>query len=366
MNQTAQHNDLLAIFLENKPLLDVRAPVEFSQGAFPNAINLPLMSDQERHLVGLRYKEAGQESAIELGHQLVCGDLKAQRVQAWTTFAKAHPEGVLYCFRGGMRSQIAQRWLLEAGVAYPRVTGGYKAMRRFLLTQLEHIGNTTEFLVIGGLTGTGKTDVIQALTRVIDLEGLANHRGSSFGGHPDHQPSQIDFENALIVALLQQTHGGISQLALEDEAQLIGRCAVPDALRKHTLKAPMVWVTEDLEQRIERIERDYIRRLLTEYESRHGQEAGFLRFSAHLTRSLYNLRKRLGLQRHAQLDRLLQDALQHQSQTGQTQPHQQWIERLVTDYYDPMYAYQRAQRAVPTIFEGTGQEVTSYLKDLAY
>ena len=116
------HNltDYRHIFLNDVPMMDVRAPVEFGQGAFPGVANLPLMDDGERQQVGTCYKHKGQEAAIALGHQLVSGATKRQRIEAWAQFAQTHPQGVLYCFRGGLRSQIVQQWLLnEAGIDYP-------------------------------------------------------------------------------------------------------------------------------------------------------------------------------------------------------------------------------------------------------
>ena len=115
-------------------MLDTRAPVEFVKGAFPGAVNIPLMNDAEREQIGLRYKQQGQDAAIALGHQLVSGETKAARIRAWADFAHRHPDGCLYCFRGGLRSRIARQWIQEeAGIDYPRVAGGYKAMRGFLL-----------------------------------------------------------------------------------------------------------------------------------------------------------------------------------------------------------------------------------------
>ena len=126
-------SDFRHIFLNDVPMMDVRAPIEFAQGAFPGVVNLPLMNNEERQKVGTCYKQRGQEAAIALGHSLVSGETKNGRIAAWAAFAKAHPKGVLYCFRGGLRSQITQQWLQsEAGMAYPRVIGGYKAMRTFL------------------------------------------------------------------------------------------------------------------------------------------------------------------------------------------------------------------------------------------
>src|SRR5690606_38752546 len=147
-----------------------------------------------------RYKQLGQDAAIELGHRLVSGETKARRVAAWAEFAQNNPSGYLYCFRGGLRSQISQQWLEElTGVRYPRVIGGYKAMRAFLLGALQSAITECRFVVLGGLTGTGKTDVLRQLDNSIDLEAHAHHRGSSFGRHANAQPSQIDFENRLAI-----------------------------------------------------------------------------------------------------------------------------------------------------------------------
>jgi len=109
------YDDFKSIVLSNTPLLDVRAPVEFKRGAFLNAVNLPIMDDEERHLVGTCYKNSGNEKAVELGHQLVSGDVRERRINAWIEFMDANPNALLYCFRGGQRSKISQMWLHEHG-----------------------------------------------------------------------------------------------------------------------------------------------------------------------------------------------------------------------------------------------------------
>lgn len=355
-------HDHAQVLLSSTPLLDVRAPVEFAQGAFPGAVNLPLMNDAERESVGIAYKEQGQDAAVKLGHELVSGDVREQRISAWVDFMGRHPDAVLYCFRGGMRSQIAQQWLKDAGINRPRIAGGYKAMRQFLLQNLDDSVAKAGFMVVGGLTGCGKTDVIQALTAKVDLEGLARHRGSSFGGRPQRQPSQIDFENQLSIALLRLTRQGRHSIAIEDESHLIGRCAVPHVLRQTTQRSQIVWVTAPLNERVARIQRDYIESLASDYISVYGQTAGAEHYQAHLTKSLYNLRKRLGLERHAQLQSHLQTALTEQFNNGSFDGHQRWIEPLLTDYYDPMYTYQREQKQSTTVFEGNANEVIAYLR----
>lgn len=153
-----QTDDYRELFLNDTPFLDVRAPVEFNQGAFPITENIPLMNDQERTDIGIRYKDSGQDEAIKLGQKLIQGEVKSERVDNWAQYIKQYPEGVLYCFRGGMRSKITQQWIYDkTGVVYPRVKGGYKAMRRFLIDELEVSSQCIEPIILSGRTGIGKT-----------------------------------------------------------------------------------------------------------------------------------------------------------------------------------------------------------------
>lgn len=351
-----------ALFTSNTPMLDVRAPVEFAQGAFPHTVNLPLMTDDERHHVGLCYKQSGQEAAIRLGHELVSGQTKAQRLERWIAFTAEHPQGVIYCFRGGLRSQTVQQWLMEAGVTYPRVAGGYKAMRQHLLSALSEQVAKMQWIVVGGMTGTGKTDVIQALPNHIDLEGLAHHRGSSFGKHATAQPSQIDFENSLSIALLKQSYAGYTQLAIEDESRTIGRCALPLDLRERMLSSPIVWVQAALQERVNRIVRDYVERLSSEYARLYtDSDKAFTLFSEHLLTALDNLQKKLGHVRHLSLRLNLQESLAMQQKGLGFAQHASWIKPLFEHYYDPMYAYQHDQKKDRIIFEGDIDAVTAFL-----
>ncbi len=343
-------------------MLDVRAPIEFAQGSFPNAVNLPLMNDDERQAVGLAYKEKGQNAAIALGHSLVNGAVKDLRVQQWLRFSTANPNGVLYCFRGGLRSQISQQWLAEAGINCPRILGGYKAMRQYLISTFENNVAQTNFTVVGGLTGCGKTDVIRALEGKLDLEGMARHRGSSFGGRAEQQPTQIDFENQLSIHLLKLLDLGYQNVAIEDESNLVGRCAIPLVLRTKTQSSPLVWVTAPLAERVERILRDYIIDLHDDYVAAFGQDEGRIKYQAHLTKSLYNLRKRLGLARFDALNSDLNDALHSQMRGDGFDLHRRWVEPLLTQYYDPMYAYQRQQKVNKPHFEGDAQSVIAFLR----
>ena len=354
-------DDFASLFTQGVALLDVRAPVEFEQGAFPGATNLPLMNDQERHQVGLRYKQVNQEAAIKLGHELVSGDIKAARVALWKAFAQAHPEGYLYCFRGGLRSRISQSWLAEAGIQYPRILGGYKAMRTFLLESLNRHIETSHFVLVSGLTGSGKTEVIQALSSTVDLEKLAHHRGSSFGKHATDQPVQINFDNSLAIALLRLHAQGKSRIALEDESRMIGRCALPISLREKMQASSVVWLEEPMEIRVERILHDYVEDLGAQFAAKLGAEAGFDAFSVRLLESLQNLIKRLGGERHTRLAAAMQAALGEQKSTGTLDLHREWIRPLLSEYYDPMYEHQRESKRSRVIFSGDRAAVTEYL-----
>jgi tRNA 2-selenouridine synthase len=366
MTSRTDSDNYAEILNSGVPLLDVRAPVEFSQGAFPGAINLPLMEDEERHRVGTRYKQAGQDSAIKLGHELVSGSTKDERVARWVQFASENPDGYLYCFRGGLRSRLSQQWLADAGIQYPRIVGGYKAMRSFLLEQLTQGIAQSQFILIAGFTGCGKTEVVKNLKATIDLEKLAHHRGSSFGKHASEQPTQIDFDNSLAIAFMRLRAQQITRIALEDESRLIGRCALPIPLREAMLASPVVWVEESHASRVERILHEYIEDLGAQFKNKLGPEAGFEAFSQRLLESLQNVYKRLGGERHARLQSLMQDALRIQAQSGDVGAHREWIRPLLTEYYDPMYEHQRAGKASRIIFSGDRLAVTHYLTQAGY
>ncbi len=355
--------DYRALFLNDIPMLDTRAPSEFNKGAFPGAINLPLMDDVERQKVGICYKQQGQDAAIALGHRLVTGQIKNERIAAWAAFARANPDGYLYCFRGGLRSEITQKWLKdEAGIEYPLVLGGYKAMRNFLLETAAQAIAECRFVVLGGMTGTGKTDVLLQLDNSLDLEGHANHRGSSFGKHAIGQPAQINFENRLSVDILKKRAAGHKLFVLEDESRAIGNCSLPVELYRSMQAYPIVWLEDSLENRVRRIVRDYVTCLHAEFVALHDEEQGFERFAKRLRESLDNIVKRLGSERHQILAVKMDAALAEQRRSGTVELHLEWIEGLLTGYYDPMYVHQRKLESNRIVFAGEQRAVLDYLR----
>jgi tRNA 2-selenouridine synthase len=353
--------DFRSIVLNRTPLIDVRAPVEFAKGAFPGAVNLPLMNDEERRLVGIRYKEAGNAEAIKLGHELVGGAVKVERVEAWKAFKAAHPDAKLYCFRGGQRSQIAQEWLDEAGTAIVRLRGGYKAFRNYLLEQIEEAPRHFSPLVLGGRTGSGKTLLLQQIDNAIDLEGLANHRGSSFGRKITPQPSQIDFENALAYDLIRKLDRGYRRLVFEDEGRNVGSLYLPKAFAEFLREAPLVILETPTPERVAITYDEYVAAAQQLY-ARAGFDDPLQAWADDIRGAMKRIEKRLGSQRYREVRGIFDHAVGEQQNGGSTEAHKAWVGYLLREYYDPMYDYQIQKRADQVVFRGSADEVLAYFE----
>lgn len=354
-------DDFLSLFLNDIPLMDVRAAIEVHKGSFPCSHNHPLLDDEQRHNIGIRYKEAGEQEAIALGLKLFTPEIKAGRMQAWQNFCERHPEGYLFCFRGGLRSRTTQGWLRDAGVDYPLVQGGYKAMRRFLIDQLDISINTLRMINVAGPTGSGKTRVLQHIKHHVDFEGLAHHRGSAFGRNKeDWQPTNIDWENSVSVAMLKHRHQHPDKiLFVEDEGRLIGRVAMPDTLQKAMSKNELVVLDESLEHRLRVTLEDYVSTPWLQYKDYFGESAA-QQFSDYWLGSLARIRKRLGGVRYQKLLASFEAALQQLFSTDDSSGFIEGIEVLLVDYYDPMYHYQFGKRNGNVVFQGDSRAVIEW------
>ena len=207
------------LLISGVPFLDVRAEIAFSKGSFPTSTNIPILQDYERQVVGTCYKKNGRKAAIELAHSLINGPTKVQRIEAWCEFARANQNVHIYCWRGGMRSKYAHDWILGSGINIPLIDGGFKALRHVIIDQITDAANHVPFVRIGGKTGTAKTDLVNAIEFSTDLEGHANHRGSSFGQRVSGVPTQINFENSLGIDLLRKRQTFPRRtLVVEDES----------------------------------------------------------------------------------------------------------------------------------------------------
>jgi len=347
-----------SLLLTETPLIDLRAPAEFAQGAFPGSNNLPLMTDSERQQVGTCYKQQGQEAAIVLGQQLVADDIQ-HRIDKWAAFKKENPTAWLYCFRGGLRSRLSAQFLRDNGVEIDIVPGGYKALRRYLLETIERAAEQP-LMVIGGNTGCAKTLLIQELANGLDIEGMANHRGSSFGKQVTPQPRQINYENQLAVEILKISEHSSSYI-LEDESKAIGALSVPLPLFNSMCSSPMVVIDDPLEIRHQRLCHEYCTAMIAKFSAALGEASGWQAYHEYLHRGLYGIRKRLGLEKFKALTGVLDDALRIQKSTGSCEAHINWIAPILQDYYDPMYQYQLSKKAPRIQFTGTSQEVKEWL-----
>ena len=356
--QRANTDDFLSIFLNDIPMMDVRAPVEYTKGSFPHTINAPILNDHQREVIGTCYKEQGSDAAVELGYQLATDDIRKARLEDWQNFVKEHPEGYLFCFRGGQRSHLTQAWLKESGHPYPLIKGGYKAMRRYLIDELEYSIEVCNLVILSGKTGTGKTRLIHQINDSVDLEGLANHRGSSFGRRQGGQPGQIDFENRLSVDFLKHRHFNQGRpVLLEDESKLIGRCSLPQTLRDKMQQSPLILLEESIDERVEVGLQEYVTDNLNDFVTAYGEEEGFEQFREGLSGSLCRIRRRLGSERYQQLLDILSSALSTHQSTGSIDGYRELIAALLTGYYDPMYDYQLQQKEGAVIFKGHRQAI---------
>ncbi|OZA79313.1 MAG: tRNA 2-selenouridine(34) synthase MnmH [Halothiobacillus sp. 39-53-45] len=347
---------------QNIPLLDVRAPVEFNAGAFPESTNIPLLTDEERHLVGIRYKTQGQEAAIALGYALVDVQQKQQRVAQWAEFFETHPNGLLYCFRGGLRSRLTQRMLIDdAGITVPRIVGGYKAMRRFLLDRLEADAAQAKLIVLGGRTGTGKTVLLNQCERFVDLEGIAHHKGSAFGQELEAQPPQISIDNEIAIALMRnQVTRPDAPIMLEDEGSKIGARRVPLPLWDAMQTAPLVVLHTPVEKRIAQVFEDYITSRYQKLIRIYGGEQAEETLKTSILQSLDAIKKRLGPTRHKELSALALAGLSHYFESGNKHGIESLIEQLLVGYYDPMYDYQINKKKHRIVFQGTETEIRDW------
>ena len=353
--------DFLKLFLNDIPMMDVRAAIEVGKGAFPMSVNHPLLDDEQRHEIGIRYKQAGEQEAIALGLKLFTPDIKAERMASWQAFCESNPRGYLFCFRGGLRSRTTQGWLADAGIDYPLVTGGYKAMRRFLIDQLDENIESLRLINICGPTGSGKTRVLQHINNMLDFEGLAQHRGSAFGRNMhDTQPTNIDWENAVSVAMLKHRHRQAGKpLFVEDEGRLIGRVVMPDNLANSMTRNELAVLEEPLESRVAMTVEDYIAIPWQAYKAEFGEQAA-QKFSDYWLGSLARIQKRLGGERYKILKQRFDGALKNLFSDDDCTDFAEGIEVLLSDYYDPMYNYQFSKRQGKVIFKGSSIDIIEW------
>ena len=334
--------------LSNVSNIDLRSENEFKKGSIPQSVNIPILNNDQFKKVGIEYKKNGSDAAIALGHSLVKGSLKENLIHHWTEHLKKNPECLLYCFRGGMRSEIAVKWLNECGVKVNRLKGGYKNFRNWVISQHLDIENyIKDWIIIGGLTGSGKTDFLRSFKESIDLEGIANHRGSAFGIRDGGQPTQSNFENILTLDYLNHKY---EKLILEDESRTIGRAGLPGFWYQKMQSSKLVILEVDDDKRAENIYYEYV---YDEINNGNSEDKLLEKYLG----SLKNIKRRLGNVVYDNIKDLMKSAF-HQNEK---EIHKEWILRLLTRYYDKMYSYKLDMRKDFIVHKGEIESCRDYI-----
>lgn len=309
-------------FIQARPhsvLLDVRAPAEYAAGHIPGAISFPLFTDTERAEIGTLYKQENPQKAFLRGLELV-----GPKMAGFVTNAQQLSSGkpiLLYCWRGGQRS-ASMAWLLQqAGLSVSRLEGGYKNWRQQLLPQLT---KHWKLRVIGGYTGSGKTELVHQLQKngeqVLDLEAMAGHKGSSFGWLGSTQPTTEHFGNLLLDQLLAFDPN--RPIWVEDEGRMIGIVNVADEFYQQLRQAPLVIMQRPIENRLNRLVADY---------GQFSNEA--------LEEAFVRIRKKLGGQHVQTALACLQAGDRFEAA------------RIALNYYDKAYQTDLSTRKTPITFE---------------
>lgn len=332
----------------NTPLIDIRSPSEFIKGATPMSVNYPILLDSDREIVGKTYKEFGNDKAVEIGHELISGRKKNKIIDRWLKFIENNPKAKLYCARGGQRSKIAKDWINKRGVEIKIIRGGFKTLRNTCIRVLNQVvDDKKEWIIIAGKTGNHKTKLIENLRNGINLEKLANHRGSAFGANKTAQPTPINFENSLAYDYLNINDQWI---ALEDESRRIGRLVIPESFFRKMNSSNIVVIDQDIETRIANIYDEYVNQELIKTDPELLLKK--------LREQLKMITKKLGNKYYKMIDELMIVAFRKNS----AQKHFEWIEILLKKYYDKMYSYQLSHKKNRCIFKGNYSEVHNFFE----
>ncbi|MGX4599245.1 tRNA 2-selenouridine(34) synthase MnmH [Faecalimicrobium sp. JNUCC 81] len=307
-----------ALVLKNAIFIDVRTESEHKEDNILNAFNMPLFKDNEHNEVGTIYKMQGKHEAIEKGFEYVTYKLKDIYKQV-TAFAGEYDNIVVYCARGGMRSGSIVNLLSSLGINVYQLEGGYKAYRNYVLNYLQNIMDTKNFVVVHGLTGAGKTDLLKMLEEKnidnIDLEGIAKNSGSTFGfiTFDEKPPSQKHFETKIFENLFFST---TDYVFIESESKRVGHVLIPNEIYDAIVRDGYHLLLEcSLENRVKRLCRDYI----------YGKDSENIEV---LKTCISKFRKRLGNNKVDEYINLLDEG-----------KYEELVEKYLVEYYDPLYLH---------------------------
>ena len=272
-----------ALELKDAIFVDVRSPLEYAEDKIKNAINIPLLDDEERQIVGTLYKQEGKNIAIEKGLQFTGGKLTDFYTQ-YSNIQKKYKNIIIYCARGGMRSESIAKFISSLGIEVYKLEGGYKSYRNYVLDFFNNAKEKFQFIVLHGLTGVGKTDILKTLMdkniNSIDLEEYAKNSGSVFGHvyFVENPPSQKYFETLIFNYMYELKSGYIF---VESESKRIGAVFVPEFLYEKIIgESHRVLITSTIDSRVNRLVQQYVK-------NNHKDDIALLK-------SVEKLNKRLG------------------------------------------------------------------------
>lgn len=294
-------------------ILDVRSPSEYADDHLPGAISVPVLNDEERARIGTLYKQVSPFAAKKLGAALIARNIAQHQEEKFSEKPKSW-RPLVYCWRGGMRSGAMAHILAQVGWSTAQLEGGYKNYRRHVLAELETLPGQLDFRIIAGGTGSGKSHLLQALAeqgaQVLDLENLAQHRGSLLGRLPGQpQPSQKTFETRLWEVL--RTFTPDRPVYVEAESRKVGVLSVPTGLIERMRASACVKVEVPLEARVNFLMQDY---------------AHFLNDARLLTERLSLLVEMHG-----------REVINHWCEMAQQHDWEPLVSELLTKHYDPAY-----------------------------
>ncbi|WP_053957381.1 tRNA 2-selenouridine(34) synthase MnmH [Inediibacterium massiliense] len=318
-----------ALALEKTLFIDVRSPSEYEDGTILGAINIPILDDSERAIIGTIYKKESKDKATVTGLNLVSHKLP-NLYETIRAYSKEYDYIIIFCWRGGMRSRSVCNLLsmLDIPNIY-QLKDGYKGYRRHVINYLENDILKYHFIVLHGVTGVGKTHILEELKKedipILNLEEMAQNSGSVFGDlvFEKKPPSQKNFESLLFHKMHSFKE---SYIFIESESKRIGNVQIPDHLYHHMMQKYHILIETNLENRVNVILKDYIHHLDQNHEK--------------IKKSLDHLRKRLG---NKWVDTLIQKV--------DEKNYSYVIEYLMKHYYDPLYKYSIEQYEYDLVIE---------------
>lgn len=337
MKPTVTYQEILEASSKKKIcFVDVRSPKEYQQSTIPGAVNIPVLDNQARETIGILYVNGKIEEAKQYGVDWASSQLPEMFCD-YQRLLGTFDELVIFCSRGGMRSNSICSLLKALGLSVSRLHGGYKAYRRHVVEQLDGQLTKVKFITLYGFSGSGKTDILTALAAegatVLDLEACANHRGSILGSIGLTEPhTQKTFESLLFDSSSQWQAGDI--VFTEGESKRIGRVMMPPSLYTAIQEGEKVVIEADLENRVAQIHRDYV----TNSDTKE------------LIATLGNLKRVINPEKVT--------TMQSQLEVGEVDAV---IEKLLVSYYDPQYGFHQKQYAKRFINQDSRQTAKDLL-----